>query len=136
MPTTNLNVEDLPEFEIVGLHHNSNGRTCCQHTCCGTHVNVGDVLRLLHVVVQVREGGAPEDAIKLVKIMDRTEGCCIAFVPRAFAQMPRIKAKLGSCCIVLELYDASTNVHKRCMSKRNYGVASCIFIDDIPSMER
>jgi hypothetical protein len=135
MSTTNLVADKLPEFEIVGLHHNSNGRSCCQHTTCGMHVKVGDVLRLVHVVLQLRAGGEPEDAIKLVKLMDGMEGCCVAYIPRSFAGIQRIRDKIGSCAMVLETYDDSTNVYKRRLSKRNYGVASCIFIDDIPSME-
>jgi hypothetical protein len=134
--TTTAPVDDkVPDFEIVGLHHNSNGRSCCQHTTCGMHVSVGDVLRLLHVVVRIREEGQPEDAIKMVKIIDGTEACCVGFVPRPFAKTERIKKMIGKCCIVIELYDNAVNPYKRRLSKRNYGVASCIFIDDIPSME-
>jgi hypothetical protein len=135
MSTINPFEKDVPELEIVGLHHNSNGRSCCQHNCCGAYVEEGDVLRLVHVVVQIRAGSPPEDAIKLVKIMDGVEGCCVGFVPRAFAQIQRIKDKVGCCVIVLELYDNSPNSFKRRMSKRNYGVASCVFLDSIPSYE-
>jgi hypothetical protein len=125
----------VPEFEIVGLHHNSNGRSCCQHTTCGMSVVVGDVLRLVHVVLQIREGSPPEDAIKMIKIMDGVEGCCVGFVPRPYAKLQRIRDKIGTFCIVTELYDNSINIFKRRMSHRNYGVAACIFLNDIPSFE-
>jgi hypothetical protein len=135
MSTINPFDKKVPEFEIVGLHHPSNGRSCCQHSCCGNYVEEGDVLRLVHVVVQICPESLPEDAIKLIKIMDGVEGCCVGFVPRPFAMLEWIQQKIGSCCIVLELFDTSTNPYKRRMSKRNYGVASCVFLDSIPRME-
>ena len=123
-----------PEFEIVGLHHNGTGRSCCQHSHCGMHVVVGDVLRLVHVVVSIGETNEPEEAIKLVKILDGTECCTVAFVPRAFARLERISQMIGEFCVVLELYDNS-NKYKQLLSKKNYGVASCLFLHDVPRDE-
>jgi hypothetical protein len=136
--TTQLD-QTIPEFEIVGLHHNSQGRSCTMHEHCGKHVLEGDVLRLVRVVLQVTQDKEPEEAIKLVKIVDGTEACVVGFVPRAFAKMETIQNKVGSYAFVLELYDISTNKYKRHLSKRNYGVASCLFVDEppieIPHME-
>jgi hypothetical protein len=123
----------LPEFEMVGLHHNSQGRCCTMHSHCGKHVEEGDVLRLVHVVVPLGPDEPPEDAIKLVKIVDGTEGCMVGFVPRAFARLDRVKSKIGSYCFVVEMYDISTNKYKRRLSHRNYGVASCLFLDEYPA---
>ena len=123
-----------PEFEIVGLHHNGTGRSCCMHSHCGMHVIVGDVLRLVHVVVTATEGNEPENAIKLVKIVDGTESCTVAFVPRAFARLERISSKIGDFCVVLEVYDTS-NKYKQLLSKKNFGMASCLFLHDVPRNE-
>jgi hypothetical protein len=68
---------------------------------------------------------------------------CLRFLIRPstklFALMENIKAKVGSYAFVQECYDVSTNKYKRHLSNRNYGVASCLFIDeppiDIPHME-
>jgi hypothetical protein len=111
--TTTRLQQTIPEFEIVGLHHNSQGRSCTMHTHCGKHVLEGDVVRLVRVVLRVNEMKEPEEAIKLVKIIDGTEGCTVAFVPRAFAHMESIKAKVGSYAFVQECYDVSTNKYKR-----------------------
>ena len=132
--TINNNNNKKPEFEIVGLHQKGSGRFCCMHSHCGMHVAVGDVLRLVHVVVTTSDLKEPEDAIKLVKIVDGTESCTVAFIPRAFARLERISTKIGSFCVVLELYDNS-NKYKQLLSKKNYGVASCLFLDDVPRHE-
>lgn len=123
-----------PEFEIVGLHCNSEGRSCTAHDICGKYVNTNDVLRLVSFIATVRDKD-PEEAIKLVKIVDGTETCTVGFVPRSFARLDRIKRKVGQMCQVLEIYDASENKYKRQLSTKNYGVASCIFLDDVPRQE-
>jgi hypothetical protein len=76
---------DSPHLEIVGLHSNSNGHSCCQHKCCGEHVKVGDVLRLVKCVVTINSQA--EEAVKLVKIEDSTNCCTVSFVPRVFSLM-------------------------------------------------
>jgi hypothetical protein len=125
----------VPDFQKVSLHHSSNGCRCCQRTTCGMDVSVGEVLRLLHIVVQIQEGSQLEDAIKMFQIIKGSEACCVGFIPRLFAKTERILLMIGKCCIVLELCDNSSNPYKRRLSKRNYGVALCILIKDIPLME-
>jgi hypothetical protein len=65
------------------------------------HVEVGDILRLVLVNVSVREGNKPEEAIKMVKVVDGTDTCTVGFVPRAFARLEGIKKMVNKCCIVL-----------------------------------
>ena len=52
----------------------------CMHSHCGMHDAVGDVLWLVHVVVTTNGLKEPEDAIKLVKIVDEYISCTFAFV--------------------------------------------------------
>ena len=70
--------------------------------------------------------------ISPLKIIDGAEACTVGFIPRAYAKMENIRRKIGSFAFVLELYDISSNKYKRRLSKRNYGVASCLFIDELP----
>ena len=72
-------IEDF-DFEIVGLHRNSNGRSCCCHETCGLHVSKNDVLRIVKTVVTV--DNQTEEAVKLVKIEDGVFTCIIAFIPQ------------------------------------------------------
>jgi hypothetical protein len=126
--------DNKPEFEIVGLHLNSEGRSCTMHSHCGMHVQVGDVLRLVHHVVTIRANGQPEDAFKLVKIVDGTETCTVGFLPRAYINLPRITSRVADFCTVLEVYDHS-NKFKQLLSKKNHGIASCMFLHDVPRHE-
>ena len=68
----------------------------------------------------------------IVFLTDGVDAGTVGFIPRAFARMEKIKQKIGSFCFVLELYDISSNKYKRRLSKRNYCVASCLFIDELP----
>ena len=73
------------QFKIVGLHQNDSSWFCCMHSHCGMHVAIGDVVRLVHVVITTSDLKEPEDAIKLVNIVNGTESCTVAYIPRAFA---------------------------------------------------
>ncbi len=121
------------DFEIVGLFSNSNGRFCCSHRVCGKHVGHGDVLRLVKTVVNV--GVTAEEAIKLVKIIDGTDGCTIGFIPRVQSRMPKIIADINKFCIVQELYESSSSNYKRKKGEKNHGMASAILLRSIPINE-
>lgn len=105
------------------------------HSHCGMHVQVGDLLRLVLIVVTLRADKPPEDAIKLVKVIDGTESCTVGFIPRAFVRLERIKSRVDDFCVVLEVYDTSNNKYKKLHSKKNHGVASCLFLTDVPRQE-
>jgi hypothetical protein len=67
--------------EIVGLKSGTNGRSCEAHLCCGASLHVGDLVRFRLVMLEV-QGGAPVEALKVLKIKDGTEGCHVGFLPR------------------------------------------------------
>jgi hypothetical protein len=77
------------DMEIVGLFGSSNGRCCSVHHGCGKHVKVGDLLCLKETLVTV--DGMSEHAVKLVKITDGVDGCTVAFIPRLFMQLPKVR---------------------------------------------
>lgn len=124
---------DSPHLEIVGLHSNSNGRSCCQHKCCGEHVKIGDVLRLVKCVVTINLQA--EEAVKLVKIEDGTNCCTVGFVPRVFSRSPQVQQHINGFVQVIELYKDSENTYKNTLSTKNFGVASVVCLDDIPIPE-
>jgi hypothetical protein len=132
--TEALAAERTPQFEIVGLHRSEEGRCCAQHPCCGRHLVKDDLVRLVSQVVQIGDN-EPEEAIKVVRILDGTECCTVAFVPCAYARLPRIKNKVGKFAIVMELFDDNPNPFKKRLSDKNFGMASCLLIDDVPRME-
>jgi hypothetical protein len=117
-------------LEIVGLHSSSNGRSCFVHSCCGDFLKVEDLLRLQKCVVTIN--GQINDAIKRVRIIDGTDSCTAAFVPRSMVKSIKIETNLDTFVQVLELYDNSENSHKRRKSHQNKGMAGCIFLVAIP----
>jgi hypothetical protein len=117
------------DLEIVGLLKGTNHRNCCQHDVCGQHVAKGDLLRLVHRVVETTDQGT-ENAISLVKMESDMHTCTVAFLPRAYLQIPFITQRIGSVIVVDELYNDSTNSIKRRLSHTNHGMAACHFIND------
>ena len=67
-------------------------------------------MRLVKCVVT--RNGELEDAIKCVRIIDGTDSCTAAFVPRSMVNDVRLETALDSFVQVLELYDDSESQHK------------------------
>jgi hypothetical protein len=131
--------------EIVGLHSPDNGRSCTQHACCGRHVVPGNIVRfkreVMEVVYQVPGDPEPdtriETMIKAVLVLDGTERCTIGFLPRHVAARPEEAAQLhGKFAQIIELYE-ETPVGRMRQKKsiRCRGIASYIFLDNVPEME-
>jgi hypothetical protein len=120
------------DLEIVGLFGNTNGRSCSVHTECGSHVKVGDLLRLKPTIVIIN--GKEEHAVKLNKINEEgVEGCTVAFLPRMVLDTPTVER--NSFCLVKELYSASTSEFKRQKSHRAMGMAGVVLLNEIPRSE-
>ena len=128
-PTT----DPSPDLEIVGLNSSTNDRSCCQHKICGEYVFVNDVLRLVRCIVTIN--GRAEEAIKLVKIADGSDTCTVAFVPWAFSSNPKVKNRVNKFVQVVEIYKNSDSTHKRRLANQNHGMASVVFMDEIPVNE-
>jgi hypothetical protein len=121
---------ESPDLEIVGLDSSTNGRSCTCHATCGEYVAVDDVLRLVKCVVTIQ--GLTEDAVKLVKIKDATDSCTVAYVPRAATRLPKVTRNINRFAQVVKLYKDSTSSYKCRMSHQNKGMASIVFLDEIP----
>ena len=67
-------------LEIVGLESNTQGRSCDQHSCCGSLVTEDTVLRLRKV--QVIVDGKEERAIAAYHVSDGVDGCRVGFLKR------------------------------------------------------
>jgi hypothetical protein len=121
------------DFEIVGLYKGTNGRECCQHSYCGLHLRAGEVVRLVHTVVDVH--GEAEEAVKLVRIMEGVDGCTVGFIPRVQANLPKITNAINQFAIVKEIYNESESAFKQTKSKRNSGMACCLLMSSIVQSE-
>jgi hypothetical protein len=125
--------DPFSQFEIYGLSASSNGRSCHVHTCCGSQVAVGDVVRLKKTIVECDTG--LEEAICCVLVRCGRETCTVGFVPRPIIGWQPIVDHLNRHAQVVELYVVSRNTQKRRKNHMNCGVAGCIFLDEIPQIE-
>jgi len=121
-------------LEIVGLDHHTNGRSCTAHDCCGEHVEVGDVVRLVKTVVTYND--MPEEAVKCVKVVNGVDTCTVAFIPRSLMGLEKVQNHLNKFAQVVELYVTHTNSYKRAKSKQNYGMAAIeLLMEDVGRQE-
>ena len=118
--------------EIVGLHGSTNGRSCESHTSCGSHVMPDDLIRFKLTMVEI--DGTLEEGIKVVRIRDGTESCCIGFLPRNLVKSSKANY-VGQFAQIVELYEHSDNTTMRRKSNRNLGVASFCLLKDIQELE-
>lgn len=123
---------DVGHGEIVGLHGDSNGRSCESHRVCGAHVQPGDCLRFKLVIVDI--DNEVQEAIACHRIKDGVESCRIGFLSRNLAARSKHQFE-NKFAQVLELYEQSENVAKRNKSYRNKGMASFRLLEFIPINE-
>lgn len=135
-----IDVTDRPyhgpfDFEIVGLQMSSNGRSCCSHQVCGVHLKKGDVIKIIPTIIQNND--ETEEALIVARVIDAEVRCRVGFVPRVQATVlkRRFPTNIGQYAIVKDIYIGSSIVYKEAKSKRNYGMASCLFINNIANFE-
>jgi hypothetical protein len=119
-------------IEICGLKETSNGRSCNIHECCGYNVFVNDTLRLKRCLVDV--GGHSEEAIKLVKLSGGSETCTVGFLQRMYYHLPKVQQNINRNVQVVKLYKEGSTYEQQ-KDKVNRGMATCIFLNDIPIEE-
>ena len=99
------------DLEIVGLLKDTNGRCCSMHSCCGEHLEPGDILRLVSCIVTI--DGTVEPALKAVKVDEGIDTCTVGFVPRVQATLPKVVNHINKFVQVLEIYSDSKSPYKR-----------------------
>jgi hypothetical protein len=125
----------MNDLEIVGLSSSSSGRNCQDHDVCGEHLCNGDICRLVRCNVLIQ--GIAEESIKVVKVVDGSDKCMVAFVPRSFQSMERIYSHIGGLIVINEIYKDSPNPYKQRMATNNKGMASAsLLFEEIDSIYR
>ena len=99
------------DIEIVGLLSSIYGHSCSVHACCGKHVDVRDILRLVRTIVTI--GNKSEIAVKCVKVVDRVDSCTVGFIP-----MPKISTHINKFVFMKKLYN---NPHRAVLLNKNAG---------------
>jgi hypothetical protein len=76
--------------EIVGLKSGTNGGSCEEYLSCDASLHVGDLVRFRLVMLEV-QGGAPFEALQVLKIKYGTEGCHVGFTSKAHIKRSKKK---------------------------------------------
>lgn len=100
---------------------------CCQCVNCGAHLQLNDVLRLVP--------GFGKQGIKLVKILDGTETCTVAHVPKKYANLPKVQVNLYQFVQVCHIGRDADSKRMRKLDRKHHGIASVSFLNDIPQFE-
>ena len=94
-------------FEVLGLYHDTDGRSCNLHPACGIAVAVGDLVFVKKESFLIH--GRLQDIEAVYRVVDDIVKCKVGFVPCVLSFTGRLD-KLDNCfAIVKELYDNSTN---------------------------
>jgi hypothetical protein len=81
------------------------------------------------------QGGAPVEALKVLKIKDGTEGCHVGFLPRHILKVARRNECMDAFGQFILLYQYSTVEVLRRKNDRLLGVASLRLLSDIQISE-
>lgn len=94
-------------------------------------------MKLISTII-VNVDGDDESALAVGRVVDAEVRCKVGFVPRVQAAvlLRRNTANMAfQYAIVKDLYSDNDNNYKGTKSKRNYGIASCLFINNIANFE-
>jgi hypothetical protein len=116
-----------PEFEIISLHWNREGRSCFMHSHCVIHAQDEDILLLLHHDVTIGESTEPEHSIVLRTVVNSTIISTAGLVLQSVACLEWIKENISGFCVVFEVHVTIYNPKKWSM-KPSYGIAFFLFL--------
>jgi hypothetical protein len=123
-PTGGINVD------LVGICSGDRGRSCDEHSVCGSVVTKGMVLKLKLVVIIVEKNKKEEAAIAAYRIGEDGEDLCrVGFLPRFAAKRPKQFA--GKRIKVLDVFaEDDDSPVRRARYHKNRGFAIAEIIDD------
>ena len=110
----------MPSFKVLGLYHNTDGRSCDCHPAYDIAVAVGNLVfvkkELLLIHVRVQDVGA------VYCVVDSIIKCKVGFVLRALSFTGRLD-NLNNCFVIVkELYKNSNNPYKVLKDSNIFGM--------------
>mmetsp|Transcript_15669 Transcript_15669/g.32954 ORF Transcript_15669/g.32954 Transcript_15669/m.32954 type:complete len:170 (-) Transcript_15669:2-511(-) len=115
---------------IVGLEKSDNGRSCVNHTVCGSTLTKAMEVCLRHCIVRI-DDGEEEPAIAAHAVVDGIETCRVGFLSKEVAYRDSIEKKYdGLHAAVLDVFcrDKAKTIspfHRR-LVRENYGCAQAL----------
>ena len=118
-------------IEIVGIAEKNRGRSCDQHDCCGSQLEVYSKVKIVRERLAYQNGGEEEDVLLAVYyVADGYARCKVGFLPQHLATKGADDYD-GLYARVMELFSPhAKNATKRQKYYRNKGVAVAKILGD------
>ena len=126
-------ISEHPDHHIVGVLDSSHGQGCVVHRCCGESLRPDDLVRFRTTFLD-DPSGEVIDAMKVIKIVDGIEGCCVGFLPRRLAADYKDKYATKFAQI-LAVYSETERVPAKRKREHSLGIATFTLLDDIELVE-
>ena len=66
--------------DVVGIKASNRGRSCEEHTCCGSALELDSVVRFRRVQI-INDAGKEEGALAVYWVTDAIDRCRVGFLP-------------------------------------------------------
>jgi hypothetical protein len=114
-------------INIVGIERGDRGRSCKEHTVCGSVLCEDSVVRIRRCQIVV--DGKEETAVAAYWIADGIDRCRVGFLQKHLLR--QWETYEGRIAQVVDLYNGSESPAKTRKNARNYGCCEAVLIDTI-----
>jgi hypothetical protein len=112
--------------DIVGIKAHNRGRSCEEHTCCGSILELDTVVRFRSVQI-VNDDGKEETALAVYWVTDAIDRCRVGFLPRHLIKHK--DAYDGRTAQIVEFLAVSDSPSDKAKSSRNAGVCRAVMLE-------
>ena len=116
--------------DIVGIKASNRGRSCEEHTCCGSVLELDSVVRFrsVQIVSDIGEESALEEsALAVYWVTDAIDHCRVGFLPRHL--LKHRKYYDGKAAQIVEFLAMSESPSDKALSHRNAGVCRAVMLE-------
>ena len=116
--------------DIVGTGASNNGRSCADHSVCGSILEIDMVVRFRSVIIE--KSGKQEPALAVYYVSDGVDLCRVGFLPRHY--LKNYKAYDGVLAQITDVFtiDDLSDSYKRNRVHRNCGLCRAAIIQILP----
>ena len=113
-------------IEIIYLDYLYKKQSCVNSLCCCKNVMVNNTL-----IINFNNNNKIDEIYEVYITVNKEMRCKIAYIPREYHNIIKKKLEVNSKLYlsITEIYNNSENIYKRKISKKNKGMAACIFLN-------
>ena len=111
--------------DVVGIKSSDRGRSCEEHGCCGSILEIDTVVRIRAEHIEVC--GQEEAAMVVYWVTDGIDRCRVGFLPRHTVKHKKMYD--GKLAQIVDLLGDSESPADRKFSHHNHGVARAVIIN-------